>query len=79
MDPEIWIGVGILVVVVFAVEFFRKPRSGPDETDYDTRHLGSSGSDWDSSGSGSDSGDSGACDSSDSGDSGCSDGGGGDD
>jgi hypothetical protein len=73
MDPDIWIGIGILVVVVFAVEMFRKPRRGPDQTDNDTRHLDSSGSDWDSGG------DSGACDSSDSGDSGCSDGGGGGD
>jgi hypothetical protein len=76
MDLDVWIGVGILVVVVFAVEFVRKPRRGPDQTDNDTRHLGSSGSDWDSSGSGSDSG---ACDSSESGDNGCSDGGGGGD
>lgn len=81
MDPDIWIGVGILVVVVFAVQLFRKPGQPVEPTDYDMRQQSSSVSDWDnSSNSGDDSsGSEGSCDSGDSSDSGCSDSGGSDD
>lgn len=69
MDADIWIGLGILLVVFLAAEKFRKPRQV--STTADSWHPSSYSSDWAESSSSSDHESS--CDSGDSGDSGCSD------